>query len=343
MRRTTTRALAALATGTVVLGATVVAGAAPVPLDQAVGLDGHTWTITNEGGFDDATPPECEGQPALAVEDATTPGNSDAFDEAYLLTVGGTVLADGDGTVDRRTEGADEVLTADPVALAGLEVTVQYRVFDGGDVLRQLVTLTNPGGAPVATPVAVHHNWGSDDDTEVHASESGDRVLDAGDRWVITTESDPATPGERALGRPDQHLGALRTRDRADLAVVGGAPPRRTTVPGQEGLTATFDVTVPAGSTRHLVFFGRISDPDEVTDNDEAVTNLSRVYGPMSTTSPLWAGIDAAQQAAVLNWATQVPPSTTTTTAPTTSTTAAPTTTVAVVAAAVVAQPRFTG
>src|SRR5690606_16298404 len=79
------KGFASIGAGMAALTLAAPALAAPADLDFDVDLGGHSWYVSNDDGLDDGTPPECDGSAGLAINDAETPAESDAFDVAYLL------------------------------------------------------------------------------------------------------------------------------------------------------------------------------------------------------------------------------------------------------------------
>ena len=99
---------------------------------------GVTWTIDNQGGTNTGDPTGlADNSPGLRVVDATidATARTDAFDGGGVVFVGGQPVIATDVDVNGQT------LTAGPVALSGLDVSVQYTALSGSPTLRTAITL----------------------------------------------------------------------------------------------------------------------------------------------------------------------------------------------------------
>lgn len=255
---------------------------------------GTRWDLWNGAGTADGgigPSSQCDWAPGLAIGDATLdPGstphidNGDAFDDAHVLFVNGQQLVAG----LQSTIGGSEY-TSETMPLGGLNTRVQYTALPGSPTLRTLFTFTNPTAAAVTATVQTSTNFGSDDDTGYRATSSGDTTVTAADRWTVSSDN-AVTPG-----------------DAVNLLVFAGsdAPippsaldPTAITCSLSQGVTGTFDFTVPAGETRALLFFNELYET-----NAEGIA-----AGPAYDTTPardsaLLAALDAPTLANVVNWA----------------------------------------
>ncbi|HZP31067.1 MAG TPA: hypothetical protein VFC99_19115 [Acidimicrobiia bacterium] len=297
---------------------------AATPLDASVVVNGYEWQMSNACGTSNGLPTggTSNGSPGLGILEAKGPGGGDAFDCGAVVWVGNTVVADDDGTVDVSPSGGDTVVTPSTQTIGGLHVTDTYRVFSGGDTARVLVTLENPTAADISTTVAYASNFGSDTTTTIAGTSSGDTGFTTADRWLVTAD-DPTAGGDIVNTSVFFGPGAVDvTPSSVSTAVFASA--------GTQGAMATFDVTVPAGATRSLLFFQVVTGGGNGTPNSAVVASAAVWDTPLAASSPLLAGISPADQGLVVNWTRVVAPPTTTTT------TAAP-------AAAVGVTPTFTG
>ncbi|HEO71951.1 MAG TPA: hypothetical protein ENN80_11865, partial [Candidatus Hydrogenedentes bacterium] len=121
------------------------------------------------------------------VDGSQTPvEDTDAFDWAMRLSVDGVAFPESERQVlDGRT-----VITG-PETLNGLVVTRRAYVPDavGEGWACFLEYIENPDGAPVDVTVRFTGNLGSDGDTTVTASSSGDAVFGPEDRWVASDDA----------------------------------------------------------------------------------------------------------------------------------------------------------
>jgi hypothetical protein len=305
-----------------------VKGLVATPLDALVTANGFQWQMSNGCGTDDGTPTGVENaSPALGILDVTSSAGTDAFDCGGLVWVGNTVVADDDGTVDVSPSGSDEVVTPSTVTIGGLRVTDTYRVFSGGDTARILVELANPTAADVSTTVTYASNFGSDATTTVAGTSSGDTSFTTADRWLVTAD------------------GPVSGNDLVNTTVLFGpgsvdvTPSSVSTsafdAGGREGSLAVFPVTIPAGSTRFLMFFQQVGGGGNGTPNTAIVAAAAVWNSPLAPSSPLLAGLSPADVGSILNW-THVVATPPTTTPPSTIAAAQP-------AAAVGVVPTFTG
>jgi hypothetical protein len=272
-----------------VLGASL-AQAAPVSLPQTIitGYGSTSWQVTNTGGTDTGSPftGTCSSIPGLTIQDANTPGgDGDAFDNAWQAWVGGSVFVPP-GTVDL----TGTTLTAGPVAMSGLNVTVQYWFDTASGVGRIFVSLQNPTGAPISTTVQIPVNFGSDSSTVWEATSSGDTTMTTADTWAVTSDGG----------------GEIKT------TVVPGTTSVTTTVfncAGTEGIGSTYNVTVPAGETRSIMMFAGLGATTSTTDSVPGAIAAAPLFDTLdSVVAQGWtSGLTAQQLAEVVNWGPYVP------------------------------------
>lgn len=273
-----------------------MAVAAPVSPNVTIqsGFGSTSWSITNTGGTNGGPfGGNCTFDPALTIQEANGPtGAGDAYDNAWAISIDGVAYSTGP-TVDL----TGTTYTGPAAAMSGLNVSVQYHIVPGDALARILVTLRNPGASPVATTVQVANNWGSDSSTMVRATSSGDAVVTTADRWIITSD--------------------VGSYDAVNLSVMYGTgasvtPASYTTsvfsCAGTEGLGTVFNVSVPAGETRHVMMFAGVGG---VLTNDNQVASAQAAAGffaDLDSMDPLWLdGLTQAQLDRVVNWAPALP------------------------------------
>lgn len=184
--------LAACLTVVCLSSALAPASAAPVGLPYTVspGFGSTSW-YTNNTGAGAPFSGSCNGVPSFNLDDATGPtGAGDAYDVGWQIHVDGVAFA----APGNSAELTGTTLTAGPVAMSGLEVTVQHYYSTSSAVARILVLLRNPGAAPVAANVQVPVNFGSDSGTVIRATSSGDTTVTTTDRWVVSSDGGPSDP-----------------------------------------------------------------------------------------------------------------------------------------------------
>ena len=258
----------------------------PATLPVTLSGGGASWTIDDAGGTAAGV---ADGSPGLRIDDATldASGRTDVFDGGGVVVVNGTPLV-----APAAVTVTGQSLAAGPVAVGGLNVTVEYAAAAASPTLRTLVTLTNPGAAPVTVPVQWLSNLGSDVGTAVAGTSSGDATFDAADRWVVTDDADP-TGGTPAVLHVLAGLGALP--DAVSRTVFENA--------GTQGVRADYAVTVPAGGSRSLLFFHQIRD-----DRAAKLAAATGFDGNPPAGGDLLARLTAAQLATVANWDFTRPP-----------------------------------
>lgn len=321
----------ALAAATVmVLGlAAVPLGAAPQTLPQDLtGPDAEWQDFDNWIGQGDAWVYGCTSVDNKAAHDEYLPGygpyegnssdQSDGFDSFALVTVNGSYFLNPDATVDV----ADHTITTDVVNMGGLDVRIRHTALQSAPVLRTLVELTNPTDAPITQTVTFEQDLGSDQDTWVQATSSGDDTWTAADRWSVTTEDEAAPFGDPVVttayygpgaiaapitlldlcGERFDALSAAAKTDTTAGASSGGVDPSAVESLAAMTSAAHFSVTVPAGETRYLAAFNSVTTDDAVGPA-LAVTALYDA----GLTGALAEGLDPAVVAQVVNWSPAPP------------------------------------
>lgn len=275
--------------------------AAPLDLstDPSVttGFGATDWELNNSGGTDSGAPFSggCGTFGGLNISDATSPGNdSDAYDNAWNIYVNGTIL-DAGNIVDL----TGTTVTAGPVAMSGLNVTVEYFFSTTAAVGRIRPIFQNPTGSPITVTVQVPVNYGSDSSTVYEATSSGDTTVTTADRWVVSSQSGSGEfntlvwygPGTPAV-----------TPSSYTTSVFNCSDP--------DGLGASFSVTIPAGATRSLVFFAGLGAITSTTDSlPGAISAAATFDGPLASLPAEWlTGMDGTDISEALNWEPGVAP-----------------------------------
>jgi hypothetical protein len=278
--------------GAALLAAAAAAGtarAAPVSIANLVVIEGGvSWSfgVGTSGNQVDL----------VSLQDAMllAPTLGDTFDGFWHLTVGGSLFRPG-ANGDVVTDATGTTVTTATATVAGLGVTLQFFLSRDLPVARVIVTLQNPGPADVTVQVALSGNLGSDGDTVVETSSSGDAGFTEADRWVITSNG----PNPTQPPFPDPVVGnvffgpggpAVRSRGsaHADLDIV----------------VVSYGVRVPPGATRHLMLFSQLSASPAAAATAVTVFDDNQTL----TASGLLAGLDAATQALIVNWTLGFPP-----------------------------------
>ncbi|NJK59075.1 MAG: DUF4347 domain-containing protein [Oscillatoriales cyanobacterium SM2_1_8] len=216
------------------------------------------------------------------LNDASIPGQRDAFDGALGFSIDGVPL-----TFPPDADLSGSTLTIAPIVASGLNVSISFYADPNLPVLRSLVSLQNPSGVAVNVVFNLQTNVGSDSRTQIIATSSGDMVFEPGDRWIIT--DDDATSGDPT----NTHV----------LAGLGGLLPSTvsTTVfssSGTQGVNANYNLSVPAGGTQSLLFFNALH-PTALAAQ-EAVTVFDSNFNLLS--SGLLTGLSSSALLSTVNF-----------------------------------------
>lgn len=269
----------------------VVAAPGSLPFGVTPGLGSTNWFLTNTGGTDSglAFSGTCDNTAGLTIQDATSAdGTTDAYDNAYSIWVD-DVIFDAPDPVDL----TGNTVTAGPVALSGLNVTVEYLFSDVVQGARIRVILQNPGVIPINTSIDVAVNPGSNGNTVIESTSSGDAVFDVADRWVVTSESSAATDpvnttvlwGPGATVQPSSSVNTVFLCNTND------------------GIGSTFDITVPGIATRQLVFFAGLGDITGTGNTVAGAVANATLFDAQNSIDPtLLAGISDRTFDEIVNW-----------------------------------------
>jgi hypothetical protein len=268
---------------------------------------GTSWVFGDDLGTEGGSPaPEDSclpvGRPGFGLTETSGPsGPDDAVDHAALVWVGGRQFS-ARGSIEP-AEGSDPspAVAAGPQALAGLDVTVAHTPLVGGDptvaTLRTFVTLENRSVQAVSTSVEVVTNLGSDAATTVWADADGDDRATADDRWVATADDDDL-PSDPIVATATFGPGRV-------IAPVTELDDQVFDCADTDGIRARYEVTVPAGETRHVASFlvlfrtgpdGDAAVPGEIGDA------MARFGEPVTADNPAFAGIPADRLPLIVNW-----------------------------------------
>lgn len=291
-----------LALGLFLFGICALAADVPLPSDGteiilAGGSAGATatWDVQNIGGTSNGLPTggRCIQSPGLAIEDGALDSQRNAFDFGLTLWVDNAIFV-----APSPVDVTGQTLTAGPVVMSALNVTMQYRAVIASPTLRTLASFQNPTGSPITVDVKWVTNVGSDSATGVRGTSSGDTTFTTADRWVVTSD-DATTPGEPVntfvLFGPDSPAVTSSSVSQNVPACPCGLC--------NEGIVAAYSLTVPAGTTRALLFFNQLN-----VTNAGALAAAATFDTTPASGSDLLGGLSAAQLASVVNWVFGAPP-----------------------------------
>jgi len=245
------------------------------------------WVIDDDGGTDTETLSGiCDGSPGFTVADAFLDGLvADAYDFGQTVWIDDVqFMAEGTTKVGART------VSAGPLSMSGLAVSVQYAAMESTATLRTLIGFSNPSGDDIVTKVQLSTNVTTDAQTFFGPTSSGDNNFNIVDRWVMTRRN--VTP---LLAPVITHVNRG----------VGGVVPTATSVSTTsfqcpatqaQGITVTFDITVPAGETRYLLFFNSLAP------SLAAAQATAKIFASPPPHGDLLFGLLPEQLLSILNW-----------------------------------------
>lgn len=232
--------------------------------------------------------PDGKGGGCLAIGEGSLvgpPSRTDGLDGAFLVAVNGAGFVNPDGTLDL----TGTTVTSDPVVLSGLTTRVQYYFAPTQPVARAVFSFTNATQAPISATVSVGSDAGSDGNTTVRATSSGNTTIENADRWILSSDSNPTT-GDPTLLLVRYGTGAGTTVS-SETGGYGTA--------NSEYLVDNFALTVPAGTTRRIMVFVRLGT--DVPSNQAAAAQFDNLATLQA--AGLLAGLTPAQQSELANWA----------------------------------------
>jgi hypothetical protein len=201
-----------------------------------------------------------------------------AYSGAFLMTVNGAVFKNPTGAVDL----TGTTLTSATVTMSGLATTVQFYFDPATPTIRAVYSFTNSGAIPITASIQWQNYLGYTAGSPIVATSSGGPSETAADRWVIT------------VGTGQPHIDSVRYGPGASNT------PTAIAVPGASSnlLIDQYSLTVPAGQTRRLMFFGRLS-----SNYATAISAAGTFNSTASLASAgLLTGLTAQQESQIVNW-----------------------------------------
>ncbi|WP_437602656.1 thrombospondin type 3 repeat-containing protein [Sorangium sp. So ce590] len=207
-------------------------------------------------------------------------GTIDAFDTGMMLRVDGARFPPS----TRVAEMDGRQLAHGPVLLGRLEVTRKVYVPTDEGWARFLEILHNPTASELPAVVRIETNVGSDNDTTITQSHSGDLEFTPVDRWLATDDVD-------AGADPSLHFNFYGPSAAIAPGSVGMTTDNCATT---QGPTVEFALSVPPRGTRILMHFGG----QHASQADAHATAIRLDALPARALL----GMTAAEQASVVNW-----------------------------------------
>lgn len=226
-----------------------------------VGGNGLKWFVNTDITFatsSSASGAASEASFTLAVPATTSAGGtaastlSDGFDgyNALFVDVAGIQIGTDTNAYNQNGPSALDGACGDrqvlfPVtSMQGLDVQRSVYVPADGNYARWFNSFTNPTGAAITVAVGTSNNLGSDSNTEITGSSSGDLASQVGDTWLTSFQKySGTTSSDVRLGHVIQGAGA---------AV---APTIINFVNGNDNPYWAWDITVQPGETVSIMNF----------------------------------------------------------------------------------------
>lgn len=290
-RKTAARVGTVLAAIALMLGTSTAFAVSTVVLDtQALTGANATWDVSNPFDYGTGGAPCTSATGGFTpVEDGSYASSTDAFDAGLYLNVGGKIFTDKDGNGIR----AGQQLTAGPTKMSGLQVTRIERALSTSPTLRSLVRLKNGSAGNITVTVFWDSAMGSDGSGATRSSSATPfDQMTAADRWVVASDSatapsdPPVTWVFYGTGRPQVKVGAVRSA------------PESTPTTDDDCVVVRYKVTVPAHTTRYLMFFTEMHDPA----NPTSAINAAYKFNTVRVGKPLMVGIPQSVASKILNW-----------------------------------------
>lgn len=279
----------------IALGVSTSAWATPASID-AVQLSGSGAVWDAEAGYTYGVgggPCTSSNVGFTPAEEGSVSSFGDAFDGGLFLLVDRVAFDDDDGSGDLRDE-LDQ-LTVGPTRISRLRVTRTDRALEDSPTLRTLVRLENPTTRAVKAEITWDSATGQDGTERTVASDATKpRRTTPADDWIVTHGTTDEGSG------PDPVI-TMAVYGPGNVGVTGRRVPwapedDAATFPDPGCVVFRFDVEVPAGQTRFLLFFTELRGT-----TDEATAAAPR-FGRVRRASPLMEGIGSKVARRIVNW-----------------------------------------
>jgi hypothetical protein len=284
MTRSRTHRLVWLALAALLITAGVAFAAVPI---DAVDLEGggHTvWEQVNDGTA--YCTPDASGAGGYSpVDDGTAGSNDDAFDSGLLAVINGTAFADGDGNGTQK----GQTLKVGPDKMSGVKVSAIASALQHSPTLRVLYGFTNSTDHRATPNVIIESNLGSDTDTAIAHTASGDKHFGSADRWIVTKDStkDDGPVTHVLFGKHGDGFNAITATPGKPCSPSGY----------KDGVAVRWGLHIPAHSTRYLMVFAQMHEKS-VSDSLDDV----KKFNDRNLSDSLLKGVSGKVQNKILNW-----------------------------------------
>jgi hypothetical protein len=215
------------------------------------------------------------------VDDGSYGSRTDGFDGGLLFSIEGDGYSDIEGYAQvsgnqTSTWGGD---------YSGLIASRVDTALQQSPTLRSLLKLSNQSKTVKTVTVMVGSDLGSDANTTLRATSTGDTINTLADRWIVTSDLSPAT-GDPVVTHVLYGKGAPVKPDTLNSAAGGGT----------ECEVVSYTVKVPAGKTRYVLVFVQMHGSVKSAKGGAVPFNL------LSSGSALLDGIPNKVLPQIINW-----------------------------------------
>lgn len=254
MRLHRSRSVVAAVALAITVGIAAPAGADPIDLaDGPVFVVGNTvWdlydeapvTVRNVWVYDEGTDPTAPD----AEDHLVNYGSNDMWWSAFLGEPDTTYY--GQSLVwDVADQANGDIVVTGPVEqIMDLDVVGQFRFYADGDLVRMLVSYTNPTDEAITVVTGTSSYFAGGEDSAIAATSSGDDGVTVADRWLVAHDGGEGAPVLTMVWQgPSAGVPA------EDVEV---------TVDGAQALATNQEVTVEPGETVRFAYFTAVTAYD---------------------------------------------------------------------------------
>ncbi len=294
----------------------IIGAAALLPVTAEAGTGGvqinqgnANWHVNTNITFATSSSGFGMSEATLHTSGSGSHSRNDAFDGVLSWHVyTGTPPIGEDTSGGYQSPGGTVSVTANSVlgtvqAIGGLNVQGQLWFATNKAVARSIIILQNPTGADITATIDNDNNLGSDANTVIQGTSSGDATFDASDNWSVSCQQGdiPSDCG----GSPGTPIGfgadpVITIAFQGQGGAVRGASLGAVFQNGNDNPNERFsNIVVPAGGTRALMYLVQLSDTPAHAIADAALFNTGASVQGAGYLAQLPPGLQANQ---IVNW-----------------------------------------
>jgi hypothetical protein len=224
------------------------------------------------------------------ADDGSNNFGDDAFDGGLFLMVNGDAF--GNGIENATLTALGDQRNVGPQTKAGLVITRMDRALQTSPTLRSLVKFTNNGAVKKTVNIVWDSAMGADNAEGTRASSSGNLVHGIGDRWIVASDN-ATTPDD-----PPVLFVFYGKNAPTKVSTVVYAPedPNPANLIGEGCVAVRYQLSVPAHSTRYMLFFTELGQ-----SNEDAIGQATK-YNNRALNANLLVGISGTVKSRIVNW-----------------------------------------